>query len=123
MNDKNTELLTALFECPGMYVGTPSLKAIAHFLDGYRIALRVHDLNDSLMEGWVRWIEKRFNICSPAWHWTRILEHHYGSEVEAIKALPQLFKEFTEQRQQIGSQQILNNWEKEFGNIPTRTPD
>ena len=123
MNDKNTELITALFERPGMYVGTPSLWAIAHFLDGYYTALRVYDLDDSLMDGWSQWIELRFNICSPAWHWTMILEHAYGSEAEAIKALPQLFKEFTEQRQQIGSQQILNDWEKEFGNIPSRTPD
>jgi hypothetical protein len=42
----------------------------------------------------MRWVELRFEIHHPAWHWTRILIHAYGTDALAIAALPTLFRAY-----------------------------
>lgn len=92
-------------------MGSNSLKSVGHYLAGYSDALE----NQDCLAGWRQWIELRFGICHPAWHWTRILLHSYGSDAAALAALPYLFTEFDSERQQGGFQQILANWEGRFG--------
>jgi hypothetical protein len=53
-----------------------------------------------------RWVEARFFISHPAWHWTRILLHIYGSVRAALEALPQLYEEFLAQRAALGVEGI-----------------
>lgn len=60
------------------------------------------------------WIELRFGISHPAWHWTSILLHVYGSDAAAIEAVPNLFAEFEAEREQGGVDGILA---KQAGNM------
>ena len=55
---------------------------------------------------WGRWVESRFLISHPAWHWTRILLHVHGSDRAAIEALPALYREFLSQREALGAEGI-----------------
>jgi hypothetical protein len=106
-------LLESITRQPAMYVGSDSLFAVSHFLSGYDLALE--DLGrESPLVGWKDWVELRFGICSPAWHWTRILIHVYGSDAAAIEALPKLFTEFEADCKQIGVEGIGQNHDREF---------
>jgi hypothetical protein len=78
---------------PAMYVGKTSLREVSHYLDGYCHALTHAGLPDPLT-GWFRWIGLKFLIWHPAWHWTRILVHVYGTDRAAFDALPALYEEF-----------------------------
>lgn len=94
-------------------MGTNSLAAVSHYLDGYAHASADHEL----LEGWRIWVELRFGICHPAWHWTRILLHAYGSDGPALAALPQLYDEFVAERQRDGLESIVERWESKFGGL------
>src|SRR5688572_10766547 len=94
-------LLTSISEKPGMYVGTPSLQAVAHFLSGYNLATTDAG-KPSPMECWRQWVELNFGISDSAWHWTRILLHSYGSDEAALAALPTLFADFEADRRRVG---------------------
>jgi hypothetical protein len=92
--DKILQLLETITKRPAMYVGTTSLRAVSHYLDGYCHALRDANNIEDPLKGWTRWIEFKYLISHPAWHWTRILIHIYGSDKAAIDLLPSLYKEF-----------------------------
>lgn len=95
------DLLRSIAMRPGMYVGRCSIRAVGHYLDGYCDALL--DLGqDDPLDGWMRWVELRFLISNPAWHWTRILRHVYGDDGKALEALPDLHREFLAERTAIG---------------------
>lgn len=71
-------LLESMALRPAMYVGGCSLRHVANYISGYDHALQDGGLAETPLAGWVRWVEWRFLICHPAWHWTRILLHFYG---------------------------------------------
>ena len=77
-----------------MYVGRMSLRAASHYLHGYDHALEDAGCAPRPLEEWMRWVELRFLISHPAWHWTRILLHEYGTEEAAFAALPTLYRVF-----------------------------
>jgi hypothetical protein len=106
------DLVESLSKRPAMYVGTRSLKAISHYLHGYRHALNDLGCQETMLDGWGRWLELKFMICSPAWHWTRILLHHYGSDESAIHALPSLLSEYLEKLDAVGLKGILEEHDK-----------
>jgi hypothetical protein len=66
------------------------------------------------MMGWQRWIEKRFLIQHPAWHWSRILVHEYGSDEAALEAMPGLYSEFEREYAEIGIEGIEAWLEQRF---------
>lgn len=95
-------LLQSIAKRPGMYVGRCSLRAVSHYLDGYDDALRDLGHAEAPLDGWQRWVELRFLISDPGWHWTRILVHTYETDQAAIEALPELHREFLAERAAIG---------------------
>ncbi len=100
-------LLRSIAKRPGLYVGTCSIELVGHYLDGYIHALRDTGHSDLLFDGaWIRWVESRFLVASPAWGWPRILLHGYGSHQAAIEALPHLYEEYLDQRSRIGIEGI-----------------
>jgi hypothetical protein len=105
MNDF-VALVDAIAKRPAMYVGKCSLHAVSVFLDGYDRA--VHDVGTTTppLSGWFRWVESRFLISHPAWHWSRILLHVYGTDQAAIEALPTLYREFLSTRAAFGVEGI-----------------
>jgi hypothetical protein len=87
------DMLTAVAAKPALYVGKTSLGAVANFIAGYGHALS--DLGQPNPHAvWNRWVELKFLISHPAWHWTRILLHIYGNDRAALDALPTLHAEF-----------------------------
>jgi hypothetical protein len=99
-------MLREIAERPALYVGRVSLRAVGHYLDGYDQALRDAGIGETPLRGWSRWVESRFLISHPAWHWTRILVHAYGNDHSAIAALPQLFDQFLIERRLVGVEGI-----------------
>ena len=95
-------LIKAISDRPAMYVGTCSLRAVSHYLDGYFHALNDLGYRDDTWKGWSKCIELKFLICSPAWHWTRILLHTYGSNESSFSVLPDLFSEYLIKLEQVG---------------------
>jgi len=86
-------ILATVAAKPAIYVGKTSLRAVSDYLAGYADALA--DIGQRHpQEGWLRWVEMKFLISHPAWHWTRILVHVYGSDRAALDALPGLYAEF-----------------------------
>jgi hypothetical protein len=95
-------LLHSLAKRPATYVGTCSIRAESDYLYGYCHALRDVGRVETPLDGWERWIESRFLILHPAWHWSRVLLHVYGSDQAAFEALTQLHEEFVAQRAALG---------------------
>jgi hypothetical protein len=107
-------LLQSIAKRPAMYVGKCSIRAVSHYLEGYCHALGDAGYAETPLDGWGRWIESRFLIAHPAWHWTRILLHIYGSDLAAIEALPQLHHEFLARRATLGIEGIEHDHKRRF---------
>ena len=99
------DLIDSISKRPAMYVGIASISAIGHYLNGFRHALYLVVQPDPL-DGWMRWVELRFEIHHPAWHWTRILLHVYGSDEAAIQNLPELCRDYVQARAELGADGI-----------------
>jgi hypothetical protein len=99
-------LIDSIAQRPGMYVGRCSLHLISAYLDGYDHALKELGHDVTPLDGWMRWVELRFLISHPGWHWTRILEHVCGGDRPAIDALPSLYREFLACRAALGVEGI-----------------
>src|SRR5262245_53463785 len=87
-------MLATVAAKPALFVGKTSLRAVGNYLNGYGHALIDLGHPDPQF-GWFHWVEMKFLISHPAWHWTRILVHVYGSDRAALDALPELHAEFT----------------------------
>ena len=93
-------MLKAVCNKPGLYVGTPRMRQVRAFLDGYVIALgELQELSDYPLGGFLRWLQHQHGICHPAWGWDRILVHSAGSEAEAIRTLPARFEQYLSERE------------------------
>lgn len=87
------ELIVSISRRPAVWVGTSRLRDVAIFLDGYSSGL-ASGTGESPLRGWVAWIETKYLISDPAWHWTSILRHVHGSDSAALAALPDLFAQY-----------------------------
>ena len=87
-------ILEQLCERPAMFIGCNTIFGVSTYLAGYCDAHERANVGSDPMRGFFRWIEMRFVVSSPAWHWTRILLHEYGTEAHCIAALPKLYSEF-----------------------------
>lgn len=105
-------LLEDLCNRTGMYVGRPSVRAAAEFLDGYCHALEDLGLENRPLAGWQRWIESKFLIFSPAYHRSPIVVHAYATDEEALKVLPSLFGDYLRDRAEVGIEGIERELER-----------
>jgi hypothetical protein len=95
-------VVEAVARRPGLYVGRCSLSDVGHYLSGYACALADAGQAESPIEGWMRWVELRYLIAHPAWHWTRILLYVHGTDRAALDALPGLYRQFLADRTTLG---------------------
>ena len=116
-------LVHRICEKPVMYVGRCSLRDVSTYLAGYDHAMEDQGSSPLPLDGWLRWVDLRFGISHPAWHWTRILLHNYGSDRCALDALPALFEDFFRERQTNGIDAILAAHRKQLaeGRAPEST--
>ncbi len=94
-----------------MYVGRSSLWDLSHYFAGY-----CHGADDAgvsiKFEGrFQRWVESRFCIFSPGWHWVRILQHEYGDDESAIAGFPALYDEFETATETMSYEELRNMME------------
>lgn len=98
-------MLQSICRTPAMYVARRSLHRVCIYVDGYDHAVmdmtQCGSMNRPLY-GWQWWIEARFLIRHPGWHWTRILLHIYRNDEAAIEVMPTLYDEFLMQREAMG---------------------
>ncbi len=107
MNDVFRELLTDACKRPGMYVGRESLWDLATYLTGY--CHGSEDAGTPIPFGrmaFQRWVEAKFGIFSAAWNWVRILQHEYGDDQAAIRALPGLYDDFCFETDRMSDDQL-----------------
>ena len=103
--DAFDDLLQAICERPAMFVGDGRLRHVAMFLDGFTEALSLSGA-PCPMAAWRPWIELRYGISDPAWHWTGILIHAFGSDTAALHAIPSLFSEYRKALVAVGVDEI-----------------
>lgn len=109
------EQLEEMARRPAMYVGRCSLWDLGNYLSGYTAGYaQRHDGEDHPFAGFSFWVEMKFVICHPAWHWTRILLHEYGDDASAIAALPVLYHEFRLDVERLGFEELRLKKEKLF---------
>lgn len=115
------ELLESICARPAMYVGDGNLFHVALFLNGYVEGLAACGA-ESPMPSWTKWIEVRFGISDPAWHWTSILVHAFGDERAALSALPSLYTEYRAAVDQDGLDGIERTHATQFADGAKRGP-
>ena len=100
------DTLDEICKRPALYVGHTSIRSVSQYLSGYCHALRDAGYPEPPLMGWQRWVEKRFLIHHPAWHWSRILVHEYGSDEDALRVMPGLYSEFESEYAEVGMEGI-----------------
>ena len=99
------ELIQSISSRPAMWVGSALLRDVAIFLDGFRRGIETATGQDPMLN-WRDWIETKYLISDPGWHWTRILLHVYGSDAAVFAALPGLFSDFKTETSGLTSDQL-----------------
>ena len=98
-------LIRDIVRRPGMYTGRRRLSVVVDYLSGY-----CHGLSDCgkalKFYDWQRWVEYRFGVFHPGWHWSRILHHFYETEEKALDELPELYQEFLQQAAVMTAEQM-----------------
>ena len=89
-----------------MFVGGTKLWDVAIYLAGVEDGIARGNPGVSVARSWNRWIEGRFLVSSPAWHWSRILAHTFGSDQAALAALPGLYEAFFADLDSLGADGI-----------------
>jgi hypothetical protein len=84
------EHLSRVCAKPTLYVGYNDIRLVR----AYFIGLSYSEIFDDSFNGLQKWIETRYGISHPGWHWPRILVHSTGSHFSAIKLLPSLFDDY-----------------------------
>lgn len=109
MNQTSEQKFTTWLEhlClrPAMYLGVSELSRVEAFLWGFCFGFDLGNRNHvGAIGGWdflsrfmSVWLRGHFQVNHPAWGFSRILLHHYNhDEQKAIRAIPELFKLYTE---------------------------
>ena len=106
MEDAFRDLLISACERPAMYVGRNSLWDLVHYFAGYCHGAMDAGVILHFESRFQCWIEGRFGISHCAWNWVRILQHEYGDDLKAIKALPALYDEFRTETEGMSKSQL-----------------
>lgn len=107
---------------PGMYLGSNSITALMHFLDGYRFAERVYDVNwrNELFPLNFDYMHEFVNVklkCSNNAGWCHnILEVCNGNEAMALNHFFELYDEFVQVRMKRYWKTILTEKNIEWNN-------
>jgi hypothetical protein len=92
---------------PHLYVGTPvTLREVWNYLLGYQHGWHEAEGGAIPLEGMFEWMQMRFVINETSWGAQRMLLHAYGSDANAIAALPVLYREFVADRAAWGMEGI-----------------
>ena len=93
-----TELLAAIRQRPGMYLGTKSLTALWHFSQGYGMALSNYGLPDQNALGIPHemhdWVAYRLGYRESTAGWINMITEHHPAENEALKVFFELLDEY-----------------------------
>jgi hypothetical protein len=100
------EIVREISARPGMFGGSGKLRDVAIYLAGVEDGIAHGKAEMLVAPGWNRWVEGRFLIFSPAWHWSRILVYTFGSDQAALTALPALYEEFFADLDSLGADGI-----------------
>ncbi|WMS86590.1 hypothetical protein [Pleionea litopenaei] len=112
MKSDLNEALKFVKKRPGMYLRAESIYELATFIAGYEVALRMNfEYPNPDNISFMNWVEEKYEICNPAWHWSRILHHVAGTEVEALHLFFTIWPEYYE----IKSRFISNRKSIKFG--------
>lgn len=90
------ETLGSICVRPGMFVKECDVKAVACFLDGLSMGLNSGGQENTGWEIFQSWVQGKFGISHPAWHWTDILLHETGSHKEALGIVAGVYDELVE---------------------------
>ena len=97
MKSDLNEALKFVKKRPGMYLRVESIYELSTFITGYEVALSMNfDYPKGVDISFMNWVEEKYGICDTAWHWSRILHHIAGSEVEALKLFFNIWPEYYE---------------------------
>jgi hypothetical protein len=82
-----------------MYCGEYTLKALDHFMAGYRFAIDVHEIRDpndpfSLWPDFYCWVAYRLRFKEPTSGWCNMIQSRTSSEKEAIERFFSLLDEY-----------------------------
>jgi hypothetical protein len=114
--EKFAPMLEQMCRRPGLYTGQPSFLALACYLEGIEFAARPDEnskLSPSLSDFGL-WLMRRYLIYGSFWNWSRIVLHVAGSERDAFDLLPQLYREFEEQYDQMDPNKLLEELRTEL---------
>jgi hypothetical protein len=101
------DTLEHVCERPHLYVGTPvSLRDVWNYLMGYEHGWHDAEGGATPLDGMFEWMQMRFVINHTAWGVQRMLLNAYGSDAEAIAALPGVYREFLADRSAWGMEGI-----------------
>lgn len=99
MKYKLEEVLELVRKRPGAYLVNDSVYAIGQFIVGVTTTVRMNEGWDHHGEiSFMEWVEHKYQICNPAWNWTRILHHVAGSEQEALALFFELWPDYLKEK-------------------------
>jgi hypothetical protein len=92
------EILEKIKTKPGMYIGSPSVSDLFHFLIGFKTALRelaiqATDEEMDFYREFQPWVQKKYHI-STSNSWAKIIMLHCASEQEGLNVFYKLLEEF-----------------------------
>jgi len=100
--ERYLKMLDEVCQRPGMWLGFhPTLRQVHELLSGYELGLSDAGCSPE-MNGWFQWVGYHFNIHNPAWSSSRIIVHSLGSQEAGIAALPNLVRQFLNEREVLG---------------------
>ena len=101
------DILQEACKRPGLYTGSSSYAAFAHWLNGFdmgcwfsggRSPLRLGDFSN--------WLSLRYLIFGSAWSWQSLILHIADSEEDALPLLAQLYREFSDEADSLDSEEL-----------------
>ncbi|BAZ11935.1 hypothetical protein NIES4071_37630 [Calothrix sp. NIES-4071] len=92
------EILEKIKTKPGMYIGSPSVSDLFHFLVGFKTALRelgikATDEEMDFYREFQPWVQKKYHV-STSNSWAKIIMLHCASEQEGLNVFYKLLEEF-----------------------------
>ena len=83
--NKLYQLLKKIEKTPGLYLGTPTMCGLNHFINGYAFGCAenvgdCHDEEFDIFEGFQEYIEDKYQGRKTTAHWSQILIKFYGDE-------------------------------------------
>ncbi len=106
------EILEKIKTKPVMYIGSPSVNDLFHFLVGFKTALRelgiqATDEEMDFYREFQPWVQKKYHV-STSNSWAKIIMLHCGSEQEGLNVFYKLLEEFQSRDKSLNGNSIDN---------------